>query len=76
MLCGKVVVISEESYLYTHTDWNPYAVWVAALSVTTFIIYGLDKLTSKIYAARTPEKLLHLLLTHRPRGKSLCVPGP
>jgi uncharacterized membrane protein YsdA (DUF1294 family) len=48
-------------YLYNHTNWNPYAVWVAALSATTFIIYGLDKFLSCIRGARTPEKWLHLL---------------
>jgi uncharacterized membrane protein YsdA (DUF1294 family) len=48
-------------YVYSHTDWNPYVVWVAALSATTFIIYGLDKLLSGIGGARTPEKWLHLL---------------
>jgi uncharacterized membrane protein YsdA (DUF1294 family) len=48
-------------YLYNHTDWNPYTVWVVALSATTFIIYGLDKFLSGIRGPRTPEKWLHLL---------------
>jgi uncharacterized membrane protein YsdA (DUF1294 family) len=48
-------------YVYNHTDWNPYLVWVAAISATTFIIYGLDKLLSTISDVRTPEKWLHLL---------------
>jgi uncharacterized membrane protein YsdA (DUF1294 family) len=47
--------------IYNRTDWNPYAVWVAALSGATFGIYGLDKLLSKINWGRAPEDLLHLL---------------
>lgn len=48
-------------YLYHHTSWNPYLVWVAALSATTFVIYGLDKFLSRMGEVRTPEKWLHLL---------------
>jgi uncharacterized membrane protein YsdA (DUF1294 family) len=46
---------------YNSTDWNPYAVWIMALSITTFLMYGLDKLLSKIGNVRTPELILHLL---------------
>jgi uncharacterized membrane protein YsdA (DUF1294 family) len=48
-------------HVYNHTDWNPYAVWVATFSTTTFVIYGLDKGLSKWTKTRAPEKLLHLL---------------
>jgi uncharacterized membrane protein YsdA (DUF1294 family) len=48
-------------FIYNNTDWNPYAVWVAALTITTFCMYGLDKLLSKIGDVRTPELILHLL---------------
>jgi uncharacterized membrane protein YsdA (DUF1294 family) len=48
-------------YLYNHTDWNPYAVWIAAWTVTTFFMYGLDKLLSRIGNVRTPEFILNLL---------------
>jgi uncharacterized membrane protein YsdA (DUF1294 family) len=44
------------------TNWDPYYVWLAALSVTTFVVYGLDKLLSTINnAPRIPELLLHAL---------------
>ena len=43
------------------TDWNPYVVWVAALSITAFAMYGFDKLLSKIGKVRIPERILHLL---------------
>lgn len=48
-------------FIYTNTVWNPYAVWIAALTVTTFAMYGFDKLLSKIGNVRTPEIILHLL---------------
>ena len=47
--------------IYSNTIWNPYAVWVAAWSVTTFVMYGLDKGFSKMEKARTPKLILHLL---------------
>jgi uncharacterized membrane protein YsdA (DUF1294 family) len=48
-------------FIYSNTTWNPYAVWVAAWSLTTFVMYGLDKGLSKIGKGRTPEIILHLL---------------
>jgi uncharacterized membrane protein YsdA (DUF1294 family) len=47
--------------IYSNTNWNPYAVWVAAWSATAFVMYGLDKGLSKTEKARTPELVLHLL---------------
>ncbi len=48
--------------LYARTTWNPYAVWIAALSLTTFGLYGLDKALAKAPgAARAPEMLFHVL---------------
>jgi uncharacterized membrane protein YsdA (DUF1294 family) len=43
------------------TDWHWYAVWLAAWSLETLGIYGLDKLLSKVSGPRVPEGLLHLL---------------
>lgn len=48
-------------FFYNNTDWNPYLGWITALSATTFLVYGLDKLASKIGWGRAPEKLLHAL---------------
>jgi uncharacterized membrane protein YsdA (DUF1294 family) len=49
--------------LYSRTTWNPYAVWMAALSATTFAMYGLDKLLAQGGGerVRAPEGILHLL---------------
>jgi uncharacterized membrane protein YsdA (DUF1294 family) len=48
-------------FIYINTDWNPYVVWIAALSATTFFMYEFDKLLSKIGERRIPERILHLL---------------
>ena len=47
--------------LYNSTTWNPYAVWLAAWSGITLIIYILDKILSKVRGPRVPELVLHLL---------------
>ena len=48
-------------WLYSQTNWHPYAIWVTALSGATFGIYGVDKLLATIGWGRAPENLLHLL---------------
>ncbi len=48
-------------WAYSSTDWNPYAIWLAALSLATFGIYGLDKGLSKTHARRVPENMLNVL---------------
>ena len=47
--------------LYHRTEWNPYAVWIAAFSGATLAVYGLDKGLSVASGLRAPEMLLHLL---------------
>jgi len=46
-------------------DWSVYFVWITALSLTTFLLYGLDKLEAARHGQaakhRVPENLLHLL---------------
>jgi uncharacterized membrane protein YsdA (DUF1294 family) len=38
-----------------------YLIWLAALSLITFIFYGFDKDRAKRKGARVPENALHLL---------------
>jgi len=47
--------------VYANTNWHPYAVWLAAWGVTTFVFYGFDKLQAPRQGLRVPEKILHLL---------------
>ena len=48
------------AYVYDHSNWNPYTVWVVALGAATFGLYGLDKLLSRLSGPRVPEGVLHL----------------
>jgi len=47
-------------WLYQATTWNPYWIWIAALSLTTGVMFLLDKLLSKTAETRIPELILHL----------------
>jgi uncharacterized membrane protein YsdA (DUF1294 family) len=38
-----------------------YLIWLALISLITFILYGLDKVQSKRNGPRIPENALHLL---------------
>lgn len=42
-------------------EWAWYWVWAAAVSVATFLVYGLDKGLAKGSLGRAPEGLLNLL---------------
>ncbi len=43
------------------TSFNRYFVGTVAMSVATFVIYGLDKSAAKMGTGRAPENFLHLL---------------
>ena len=43
------------------TGWNWFVVWLIAINVVTFLVYGLDKFMAKTIPARVPELFLHLL---------------
>ena len=47
--------------VYPSTGWNAYAVWLAAWSVSAFLIYGIDKTLAKAGGQRVPELVLNLL---------------
>lgn len=47
--------------IYTGTGWHPYLVWLAAWSVSAFLLYGIDKALSKAGGPRVPELILNLL---------------
>jgi uncharacterized membrane protein YsdA (DUF1294 family) len=48
-------------FIDSNTDWGSYPVWLVSLSITTFVLYGIDKLMAQIGGARTPAAILHLL---------------
>ena len=41
------------------TDWNPILIWIIAVSLVTFILYGYDKTQAKMGGTRVPEIVLH-----------------
>jgi uncharacterized membrane protein YsdA (DUF1294 family) len=48
--------------IYTGIDLlNPYAVWLISATITTFLMYGLDKSLAQHEMWRVPKKLLHVL---------------
>jgi uncharacterized membrane protein YsdA (DUF1294 family) len=53
--------------IYPSTDWNMYGVWLLAWSITTFVLYGIDKQIAAMRrdpdrdAPRAENRLLHLL---------------
>jgi uncharacterized membrane protein YsdA (DUF1294 family) len=40
---------------------NLLIVWIVALSIATFVMYGVDKLQARRTGLRVPEKVLHVL---------------
>ena len=47
--------------LYITLDWSPYFLWIIAVSIVTFILFGIDKVLSKTNRVRVPENVLHLV---------------
>ena len=39
--------------------WQYYGIWLAAASIITFLLYGLDKALAKMNSWRVPEVALH-----------------
>jgi uncharacterized membrane protein YsdA (DUF1294 family) len=54
-----VVTVVLYAFVTDRTAWHPYVTWLAALSGTTFVMYGVDKIVSPPGKIRTPENLLH-----------------
>jgi uncharacterized membrane protein YsdA (DUF1294 family) len=42
-------------------DWQIYLIWLATVSIITFVVYGYDKAQAKRNGRRVPEKHLHWL---------------
>jgi len=43
------------------TTWSLYWIWLVALSIITFLLYGYDKGQAKLGGLRVPEIVLHVL---------------
>lgn len=55
VMCGLIGVL-----LFT-TSWSFYWIWLTAINITTFLLFGLDKgLAKTINKKRVPEMVLHI----------------
>lgn len=56
---GIVVTLVVVVVLVLLTDWSPLIIWLAAVNVTTFAMFGVDKAAAKSDGPRIPEAVLH-----------------
>jgi len=59
-LLGLVVTAVLLGVLAFTTSWSFYLIWILSLSVTTFMLFGLDKSLAVANQKRVPEIVLHL----------------
>lgn len=59
-LLGLVVTAVLLGVLVFTTTWSFYIIWLLSLSVTTFMLFGLDKSLAVTKQKRVPEVVLHL----------------
>ena len=58
LLAAALVVVLAVALIWL-TDWNPFLIWISAVSLVTFILYGYDKTQAKMGGPRVPEIVLH-----------------
>jgi uncharacterized membrane protein YsdA (DUF1294 family) len=56
---AAILVIVLGLALNWFTNWNLFLVWIVAVSLVTFILYGYDKAQAKAGGSRVPEIILH-----------------
>ena len=66
LIQAAVVGVVTYGVLFYATGLNLYVIWLMALGVATFMLYGFDKLEARRFGNqaknRVPERLLHLLV--------------
>jgi uncharacterized membrane protein YsdA (DUF1294 family) len=60
-LLSVVLTVILYPLILSATSWQLYAVWLAALTLVTLIMYGLDKALAILKGPRVPEVILHIL---------------
>jgi uncharacterized membrane protein YsdA (DUF1294 family) len=58
-IVAAVLVVVLGLALIWLTDWNPFLIWISAVSLATFALYGYDKSQAKVGGTRVPEIVLH-----------------
>ena len=56
---GVAVTVALFIALILLTDWPALLAWLAAVNVTTFAMFGVDKASAKANGPRIPEIVLH-----------------
>lgn len=59
IIAGIVVTAGLAIGLILLTDWPPLLIWLAAVNLTTFAMFGIDKASARIDGPRIPEVVLH-----------------
>jgi uncharacterized membrane protein YsdA (DUF1294 family) len=59
LIFAAALVLAVGLMLIWFTDWNLFLIWIGAVSVVTFILYGYDKSQAKMGGMRVPEIVLH-----------------
>ena len=60
ILC-LILIVAIYLGLKISTGWNWLVVWLVAINVVTFFVYGIDKGMAKTIRVRVPELFLHAL---------------
>ena len=58
ILAAALVVVLALALIWL-TNCNPFLIWISAVSLVTFILYGYDKTQAKMGGTRVPEIVLH-----------------
>jgi uncharacterized membrane protein YsdA (DUF1294 family) len=61
LIAAIVVGVALFALLWLWLRWSPLLAWLAAWSVPTFALYGIDKRQAKSGGWRIPEVLLHAM---------------
>jgi uncharacterized membrane protein YsdA (DUF1294 family) len=56
---GIIVTVGLAIALILLTDWSPLLIWLAAVNLTTFALFALDKASARANGPRIPEIVLH-----------------
>ena len=56
---GVLATVALVIALILLTSWSPLLIWLAAVNLTTFAMFGIDKASAKANGPRIPEVVLH-----------------
>jgi uncharacterized membrane protein YsdA (DUF1294 family) len=59
LVLAAVLVAALALTLLLFTNWNLFLIWIGAVSLVTFLLYGYDKAQAKAGGTRVPEIILH-----------------